>query len=401
MYVTAVLRPVLSGRGGEAARGQRLGTSCENQGVKIPAEILPGDGRFGSGPSKVRVEALEALAATGGSLMGTSHRQAPVRSLVGSLREGLADLFTLPDGYEVVLGVGGSHAFFDAATFGLIRERSQHLVHGEFTRKFATAVRHAPFLADPQVLESEFSTHPVAVAEPGVDAYAWAHNETSTGVMVPVERVAAADDGALMLVDATSGAGGLPVDVSQCDAYYFAPQKTFASDGGLWVALMSPAAVERAEEIKATGRHIPGFLDLPTAIDNSRKNQTYNTPALATLFLIDDQVRWMLAQGGLDWAVERTADSSARLYDWAESSTYATPFVEDPADRSQVVATIDLEGVDATAVTAALRENGIVDLAGYRGLGRNQLRIAMFPAIEPDDISKLTRCIDHVVEHLI
>jgi phosphoserine aminotransferase len=368
--------------------------------VEIPAELLPGDGRFGSGPSKVRVDALDALAATGTSLMGTSHRQAPVRRLVGSLREGLAELFTLPYGYEVVLGVGGSHAFFDAATFGLVRERSQHLVHGEFTRKFFKAVAAAPFLADPQALESDPSTHPVPVATAGVDTYAWAHNETSTGVMVPVERVAGADDGALMLVDATSGAGGLPVDIAQADAYYFAPQKTFASDGGLWVALMSPAAIERAEQVKADGRHIPGFLDLPIAIDNSRKDQTYNTPALATLFLLDDQVRWMLAQGGLDWAVKRTTDSSTRLYDWAEASTYATPFVTDPADRSLVVGTIDLEGVDATAVTAALRENGVVDLAGYRGLGRNQLRIAMFPAIEPDDISKLTQCIDHVVSHL-
>jgi phosphoserine aminotransferase len=368
--------------------------------VKIPAELLPGDGRFGSGPSKVRTAALDALAATGTSLMGTSHRQAPVRNLVGSLREGLAELFALPAGYEVVLGVGGSHAFFDAATFGLVRERSQHLVHGEFTRKFATAVAGAPFLADPQVLETDPSTHPVPRAEPGIDTYAWAHNETSTGVMVPVERVAGADDGALVLVDATSGAGGLPVDVSQTDVYYFAPQKSFASDGGLWVALMSPAAIERAEQVKASGRHIPGFLDLPLAITNSRLNQTYNTPALATLFLMDDQVRWMLDQGGLDWAVARTTESSRRLYAWAEAATYAMPFVPDPADRSLVVGTVDLEGVDASAVTAALRDNGVVDLAGYRGLGRNQLRIAMFPAIDPDDITRLTRSIDHVVAHL-
>ena len=368
--------------------------------VKIPAELLPTDGRFGSGPSKVRVEALEALADTGSSLMGTSHRQAPVRDLVGSIREGLGELFALPDGYEVVIGVGGSHAFFDAAMFGLINDRSQHLVHGEFTAKFAKAVAAAPFLADPDVIESDFSTHPDPVARPGIDAYAWAHNETSTGVMLPVERIAGADDGALMLIDATSGAGGLPVDVSQTDAYYFAPQKTFAADGGLWVALMSPAAIERAEAIKAGGRHIPGFLDLPTAIDNSRKNQTYNTPALATLFLLDDQVRWILKQGGLAWAVRRTADSSSRLYAWAEASESATPFVTDPADRSTVVGTIDLEGVDAGKVTAALRDNGIVDVGGYRGLNRNQLRIAMFPAIEPDDISALTACIDYVVEDL-
>ncbi len=368
--------------------------------MKIPAELLPKDGRFGSGPSKVRTEALEALAATGSSLLGTSHRQPPVKHLVASIREGLAELFTLPDGYEVVLGIGGSHAFFDAATFGLIRERSQHLVHGEFTGKFAKAVAAAPFLADPDVRESDFTTHPDPVAVPGVDTYAWAHNETSTGVMVPVQRVAGADDGALVVIDATSGAGGLPVDIEQTDTYYFAPQKSFASDGGLWLALMSPAAIERAESIKAGGRHIPGFVDLPIAIDNSRKNQTYNTPALATLFLLDDQVRWMLAQGGLAWAVGRTADSSTRLYDWAEASSYATPFVTDPADRSLVVGTIDLDGVDAAAVSAALTENGIVDTAGYRGLNRNQLRIAMFPAIEPDDVSALTACIDHVVEEL-
>ncbi len=368
--------------------------------MKIPRHLLPADGRFGSGPSKVRTEALEALAATGGSLLGTSHRQAPVRQLVGSIREGLGDLFALPDGYEVVLGLGGSHAFFDAATFGLVERRSQHLVHGEFTRKFATAVAAAPFLDDPQVLESDPSTHPLPHGEPGVDVYAWAHNETSTGVMVPVERVDDADDDALVLVDATSGAGGLPVDVSQTDVYYFAPQKGFASDGGLWVALMSPAAIARAERIKASGRHVPGFLDLTTAIDNSRKDQTYNTPALATLFLMDHQIRWINEQGGLDWAVSRTAESSSRLYGWAEQASYASPFVTAPAERSLVVGTIDLDGVDQAAVTAALRENGVVDVDSYRGLGRNQLRIAMFPAIDPDDVSALTACIDHVVERL-
>ncbi len=368
--------------------------------MKIPHDLLPDDGRFGSGPSKVRDESLRALLAAGTSLMGTSHRQAPVRQLVGSLREGLAELFDIPDGYEVVLGVGGSHAFFDAATFGLVRERSQHLVHGEFTGKFATAVSRAPFLADPHIIESDFSTHPTPVAEAGVDAYAWAHNETSTGVMVPVERVDGADPGALVLIDATSGAGGLPVDVSQADVYYFAPQKSFGSDGGLWVAVMSPAAIERAQQIKDAGRHIPGFLDLPIAIANSRKDQTYNTPALATLFLMDDQVRWMLNHGGLDWAVGRTTESSRRLYAWAEASTYATPFVSDPADRSLVVGTVDLDGVEASAVVDALRANGIVDVGGYRGLGRNQLRIGMFPAIEPDDITRLTQSIDHVVAHL-
>ncbi len=368
--------------------------------MQIPHELLPRDGRFGSGPSKVRVEALQALAATGSSLLGTSHRATPVKSLVGSIREGLSALFSLPEGYEVVLGVGGSHAFFDAATFGLVEHRSQHLVHGEFTSKFAKAVAAAPFLDEPEVLESGFETHPSPHATAGVDTYAWAHNETSTGVMVPVRRPEGIDEGALVLVDATSGAGGLPVDVAQTDVYYFAPQKGFASDGGLWIALMSPAAIERARRIKAGGRHIPGFIDLPTAIDNSLKDQTYNTPAVATLFLMDQQVRWLNDQGGLDWAVSRTTDSSQRLYAWAESSAYATPFVTDPADRSLVVGTIDLEGVQAADVVAALRENGIVDVAGYRGLGRNQLRIAMFPAIDPDDVTALTRCLDHVVERL-
>lgn len=368
--------------------------------MQIPDEFLPGDGRFGSGPSKVRPEALAALAATGTSLLGTSHRAAPVKALVGSIREGLSSLFRLPDGYEVVLGVGGSHAFFDAATFGLVERRAQHLVHGEFTAKFARAVAAAPFLEDPEILESDFSSHPDPHATAGVDTYAWAHNETSTGVMVPVRRPEGIDEGALVLVDATSGAGGLPVDVAETDVYYFAPQKGFASDGGLWVALMSPAAIERARRIKDSGRHIPGFLDLPTAIDNSLKDQTYNTPAVATLFLMDQQLRWMNEQGGLDWAVARTTDSSRRLYEWAEASDHATPFVTDPADRSLVVGTIDLEGVDAAAVVGALRENGIVDVAGYRGLGRNQLRIAMFPAIEPDDVTALTRCVDLVVERL-
>jgi phosphoserine aminotransferase len=368
--------------------------------VKIPAELLPSDGRFGSGPSKIRVEALDALAATGTSLLGTSHRQAPVKKLVGSLRAGLGDLFSLPDGYEVVLGVGGSHAFFDAATFGLVERRAQHLVHGEFTRKFATATQKAPFLDDPEILETDPSTHPLPYATPGVDVYAWAHNETSTGVMTPVARVHDADEGALVLVDATSGAGGLPVDVAETDVYYFAPQKGFASDGGLWIALMSPAAIERAERVKASGRHIPGFLDLQVAIENSRKDQTYNTPALATLFLMDQQVQWLLGHGGLDWAVGRTADSSSRLYAWAEASDYASPFVTAPAERSLVVGTIDLEGVDQADVTAALRANGIVDVDSYRGLGRNQLRVAMFPAIEPEDVTQLTRCIDHVVARL-
>ena len=369
--------------------------------MQIPENLLPRDGRFGSGPSKVRPEALDALAATGTSLLGTSHRAAPVKQIVGEIRQGLGDLFTLPDGYEVVLGVGGSHAFFDAAVFGLVERRSQHLVHGEFTRKFATAVAQAPFLDEPELLESDPSTHPLPHATPGVDVYAWAHNETSTGVMVPVERVLDADPDALVLVDATSGAGGLSVDVSQTDVYYFAPQKSFGSDGGLWVALMSPAAVERAQRVKASGRHVPGFLDLPVAIENSRKDQTYNTPAVATLALLADQVRWLNDQGGLDWAVARTSESARRLYAWAAASSFASPFVTAPAERSYVVGTIDLDAtVSQQAITGALRENGVVDVDSYRGLGRNQLRVGMFPAVEPDDVSALTACVDWVVERL-
>lgn len=368
--------------------------------MKIPAELLPRDGRFASGPSKIDPAALQALADTGTSLMGTSHRSAPVKELVGRVTAGLRDLFTVPDDYDVVYGVGGSHAFFDAATFGLVERRSQHLVHGEFSRKFASAVAAAPFLDDPDVRESDPSTHPVAEAPAGVDVYAWAHNETSTGVMVPVVRPTGIEDDALVVVDATSAAGGLPVDLTETDVYHFAPQKGFASDGGLWIALMSPAAVERAERIGASGRYVPGFLDLPTAISNSRKDQTYNTPAIATYFLMAHQLDWLNGQGGLDFAVSRTTESSQRLYAWAEASDYATPFVTDPADRSLVVGTIDLEGVAASDVEAVLRENGIVDVNGYRGLKRNQLRIAMFPSIDPDDVSALTQSIDWVVERL-
>lgn len=369
--------------------------------VKIPARLLPQDGRFGSGPSKVRPEALAALAATESSLLGTSHRAAPVKNVVASVRRGLGDLLELPDGYEVVLGLGGSHAFFDAAVHGLVERRSQHLVHGEFSRKFATAAARAPFLQDPDVLESAPSTHPLPRANPDVDVYAWAHNETSTGVMVPVERVPDADPDALVLVDATSAAGGLSVDVAQTDVYYFAPQKSFASDGGLWIAVMSPAAVERAERIAASGRYVPAFLDLPTAIENSRKDQTYNTPAVATLVLLDEQVRWLNEQGGMDFAARRVRDSSARLYEWAEASTFASPFVTAPTERSFVVGTIDLDAsVPQKDLTGVLRENGVVDLDGYRGLGRNQLRVGMFPAVEPDDVSALTACIDWVVERL-
>jgi phosphoserine aminotransferase len=369
--------------------------------IQIPADIKPADGRFGSGPSKVRTEALEALAATGASLLGTSHRQTPVKNLVGAVREGIAELFSLPDGYEVVLGNGGSTAFWDIATYGVIRNKSQHLSFGEFSAKFAKAAQRAPWLADPTVIATEPGTHPDPAAETGVDAYAFTHNETSTGVAMPIKRVAGADEDALVLVDATSGAGGLPVDITETDVYYFAPQKSFAADGGLWLAVFSPAALERAAEIAGSGRHIPAFFDLPTAIDNSRKNQTYNTPALATLFLLDQQLKWINGQGGLEWAVKRTADSAARLYEWAASSAYATPFVHDPAKRSQVVGTIDFaESVNAWAIAKALRANGIVDTEPYRKLGRNQLRIAMFPAVEPTDVEALTACIDYVIERL-
>ena len=369
--------------------------------MKIPAKLLPRDGRFGSGPSKVRPEALAALAAGGSSLLGTSHRAAPVKNLVGSVRSGLASLLELPDDYEIVLGVGGTHAFFDAAVFGLVERRSQHLVHGEFSRKFATAAARAPFLQEPDVLETAPSTHPLPRATAGVDVYAWAHNETSTGVMVPVERVPDADPDALVLVDATSAAGGLSVDVTQTDVYYFAPQKSFASDGGLWVAAMSPAAMERARRVAASGRYVPAFLDLPTAIDNSLKDQTYNTPAVATLVLLDEQVRWLNEQGGMGFAAARTRDSSARLYGWAEATSYTSPFVTAPTERSFVVGTIDLdESVPQQSLTTILRENGIVDVDSYRGLGRNQLRIGMFPSVEPDDVSALTACIDWVVERL-
>ncbi|MEN3585453.1 MULTISPECIES: phosphoserine transaminase [unclassified Streptomyces] len=369
--------------------------------IRIPADIKPADGRFGAGPSKVRTTALEALAATGTSLMGTSHRQAPVRNLVGSVRDNLRSLFRLPEGYEVVLGNGGTTAFWDIATHGLIEGRSQHLSFGEFSAKFAKAAGNAPWLAEPTVVRSEPGTHPEARAEAGTDVYALTHNETSTGVAMPIRRVAGADEGALVLVDATSGAGGLPVDVAETDVYYFAPQKSFASDGGLWIGLFSPAALERAERVHSSGRHVPEFFSLPTAIDNSRKNQTYNTPALATLFLLNEQLEWLNGQGGLDWAVRRTAASARALYGWAEDVKFASPFVTDPAKRSQVIGTIDFtDDVDAAAVAKVLRANGVVDTEPYRKLGRNQLRVAMFPAIDPADVEALTRCVDHVVERL-
>ncbi|WP_163552413.1 phosphoserine transaminase [Candidatus Frankia alpina] len=368
--------------------------------IELPEALRPADGRFGCGPSKIRPDAVAALAASGAIYLGTSHRQKPVKSLVGRVRAGLAELFSLPAGYEVVLGIGGATAFWDAAAFNLVRNRSQHLVFGEFGGKFADTTKGAPFLAEPSVVSSVPGTHPDWSPEAGIDVYASPHNETSTGVARPVRRPVGADAGALHLVDATSGAGGLPVDVTEADVYYFAPQKCFASDGGLWAALMSPAAIDRLAEIAATDRWIPPFLDLTTARDNSSKDQTYNTPAVATLFLFADQIEWMLAKGGLDWCVRRTAESSSILYTWAEKTAYTTSFVADPAQRSQVVVTIDFDAVDAAAVAKVLRANGVVDVEPYRKLGRNQLRVACFPAIEPADVEALVASIDYVVERL-
>jgi len=364
--------------------------------IEIPRELLPVDGRFGCGPSKVRPAQVEALASAATSLLGTSHRQAPVKNLVGSVRERLASLFRLPEGYEILLGNGGSTAFWDAAAFSLIEKRAQNLVFGEFGGKFAKAAA-APWLEAPDVRTAEPGTSTRAEIVDGVDVYAWPHNETSTGVAAPVSRAAA--DAALTVIDATSAAGGIDFDVTQADVYYFAPQKNLGSDGGLWFAAVSPAAIERIERIAASGRYIPEFLSLKNAVDNSRLNQTLNTPALTTLHLLDSQLGWMLDNGGLEWAAARTAESSGLLYSWAEASSVATPFVADPADRSPVVATIDFDdAVDAAAIAKELRANGIVDTEPYRKLGRNQLRIATFVSIEPDDVRKLISSIDYVLE---
>ncbi|CAJ1496695.1 phosphoserine transaminase [[Mycobacterium] burgundiense] len=368
--------------------------------LTIPDHLKPADGRFGCGPSKVRDAQLEALVSKGAALFGTSHRQAPVKNLVGRVRDGVRALFSVPDGYEVILGNGGSTAFWDAAAFGLIDQRSLHLTFGEFSAKFASAVAKNPFVGEPIIVKADPGGAPRPQSDPSVDVIAWAHNETSTGVAVPVTRPEGAAD-KLIVIDATSGAGGLPVDINDVDAYYFAPQKNFASDGGLWLAIMSPAALARVEAIKESGRWVPEFLSLPIAVDNSLKNQTYNTPAIGTLLLMAEQLDWLNGNGGLDWAVKRTADSSQRLYSWAEGTSFATPFVTDPALRSQVVGTIDFnDEVDAAAVAKVLRANGIVDTEPYRKLGRNQLRVAMFPAVDPDDVSALTACVDWVVERL-
>jgi phosphoserine aminotransferase len=373
--------------------------------LEIPQHMLPGDGRFGSGPSKVRPEQVAAVTAAGRTLLGTSHRQQPVRALVGRLRAGLTELFALPDGYEVVLGNGGSTLFWDVAVLSLVRERSQHLVFGEFSAKFAAAAAAAPFLADPRVIEAPAGGFVPPLADAEVDVHAWPQNETSTGVMAPVARVpgtaSSADGGPLVVIDATSAAVGLPVDIASTDVYYFAPQKGFASDGGLWLAFLSPAALERTREIEASGRWTPPSLSLATAVTNSRLDQTYNTPAVATLVMMADQVDWLLAHGGLEWSTARSAESAAHLYSWAEQASFSTPFVAEAAHRSSVVATIDFAAdVDAAAIAKTLRHNGILDTEPYRKLNRNQLRIAMFPAIEPADVRALTDCIDYVVERL-
>ena len=367
--------------------------------IVIPKNLLPADGRFGCGPSKVRAEQLQALSHDQIALLGTSHRQAPIKDMVGRIRSGFSDLFSLPDGYEVVLGNGGSTAFWDAAAFSLIEQRSQNLVFGEFGGKFAQAAA-APFLSAPEVIDAPAGSRSEVRVTEGIDVYAWPHNETSTGVMAPVTRVHG-DPGALTVIDATSAAGGVDIDASETDVYYFAPQKNFASDGGLWFGLFSPAAVERVERIAASGRWIPEFLSLKNAVDNSRLNQTLNTPAIGTLILLENQIEWMNAQGGLAWADARTKESSDLLYNWAEGVEYATPFVSNPDHRSQVVVTIDFsDEIDATAITSTLRKNGVVDTEPYRKLGRNQIRIATFTAIEPDDIRQLIGCVEYVVERL-
>ena len=368
--------------------------------IKIPDSIKPKDGRFGCGPSKIRSEALASLATSGSSILGTSHRQKPVKNVVGRVRTGPTSLFNLPEGYEVVLGNGGSTAFWDIATFGLIEKKSQHLSFGEFSSKFASCAKEAPFLDEPTVIKAEPGSHPVAQAEAGVDVYALTHNETSTGVAMNIKRPAGTD-GALVLVDATSAAGGLDVDAREFDTYYFAPQKSFASDGGLWLALMSPAAIARVAKIKESGRWIPAFFDLTIAIENSRLDQTYNTPAVATLMLLADQIEWMNNNGGMNFAAGRSAKSAEIMYGWAEKTSYTTPFVTDPAMRSKVVATINFDdSIDALEIAKVLRANGIVDTEPYRKLGKNQLRVGMFPAVEPSDIDALTKSIEYVVERL-
>ena len=364
----------------------------------LPADLIPADGRFGCGPSKVRPEQLQAIVDGGRDIIGTSHRQPAVKNLVGSVREGLADLFSLPEGYEIILSLGGATAFWDAATFGLIEKKSGHLSYGEFSSKFAKASKQAPWLDEPTIVEAPAGDAPEPQAMEGCDVIGWAHNETSTGAMVPIVRPEGSD-GSLIVIDATSGAGGLPVDIADTDGFYFSPQKCFDSDGGLWFAAMSPAAMERIAKIKNSGRFIPAFLDLQTAVENSLKNQTYNTPAVGTMLMLDNQVKWMNDNGGLDGMVKRTTASSDALYSWAQNRAETTPYVTDEAKRSLVVGTIDFDdSVDAAVLAKVLRANGILDVEPYRKLGRNQLRIGMFPAIDSQDIVTLTKAIDHVLD---
>lgn len=374
-------------------------TSTKPGTIRIPVELLPADGRFGCGPSKIRPEQLRALTDESATLLGTSHRREPVRQLVGSIQSGLKELFDLPDDWEIVLGNGGSTVFWDVATFCLIREKSQHLVFGEFSSRFATATKSTPHLLDPQVIESSFGDHPLAVANPDVDAYCFTHNETSTGVAMDLRRPTDSGD-AIVVVDATSAAGGLLWRPSEVDVYYFSPQKCFSSDGGLWVAACSPRAVDRIEELRRSARWCPASLDLGIALDNSRSNQTLNTPAIATLLLLSEQIKWMLDHGGLTWCAARSKKSSSILYSWAESRAFANSFVIDPSKRSSVVATIDIEGVDVALINEVLRRNGIVDTEPYGKIGRNQLRIATFPSVEPDDVDQLIRCLDYVIEQV-
>ena len=390
----------------DSRRNATTGLRCDDREVSaspiiIPTDLLPADGRFGCGPSKVRPEAVAALAEAGRDYLGTSHRQDTVKYMVSRLRNGLAEMFALPDGYEIMLGNGGSTVFWDIATFGLIDRRSQHLTFGEFSSKFGQAAAAAPFLDDPVIIKSDVGTHPSPIPDDAIDTYAFTHNETSTGVSMPLVRPAGTDGKAIVLVDATSAAGGLRFDASQTDVYYFAPQKCLASDGGLWLAAVSPAAVERIERIGASGRWIPESLSLTTALDNSRKDQTYNTPALATVFLAVQQIEWVNENGGLHFAATRCDRSAEIMYSWAEASSYASPFVTNPDERSHVVATIDFDdSVSADEVNKVLRANGIVDTDSYRKLGRNQIRVAMFPAIDPEDVEALTKCVDYVVENL-
>jgi len=376
-------------------------STLEIPDIRLPPDLLPTDGRFGSGPSKVRSGAVAALAHAAPTYLGTSHRQASVRQVVGRVRAGVAELFGLPDGYEIALGNGGAALFWDVAAFGLIERRSQHLVFGQFSSSFAGGVRAAPHLEEPEVIEAPAGSHPEPEPGPGVDMYALTHNETSTGVAMPVRRPAGCDPDALVVVDATSAAGGMPVDPDEFDVYYFSPQKCLGSDGGLWLAALSPRAIERVERVRAGGRWVPASLSLSAALTRSRADETWNTPGLATLFLLADQLDWLLGNGGLAWASGRSEASASVLYGWAESSSYATPFVSDPAKRSPVVGTVDLDdAIDAKAVCAVLRANGIVDTDPYRSLGRNQLRVAMYPNVEPDDVDTLTRAVDHVVTAL-